>query len=642
MTDDELFSTNSYDDPDPDGTDVYGMIPLLAEIEDDEDNHDDDSGADDEDDQELPPAIEASSIEVDVPPGTTFEDDDDAFQSLTARGATDMFPGEARALIKYMRPLTPEEQDIADDPFLNDLRWIDDPAHTTDVLKAGQGERGLDSFLDDATYGDIHMKTPEEIAERHYGNDKSLRTSIVRPRRKLQPENRREILRLTNAAVVVGLAKKLKVEHANWLAEQDKSAGVAVRPRSFYENVGKLWAAKQIKDAKIPTKSSLMTARPKKFVDAAGGVLAKTTSSRSRFSPALGDQVDMGGWNPYSAAKSALKTAVKYTIAKPLQYTYKYGKKVAVAPFTYTYKGIKYVGDKAKWLALAPLRAIIRRYTGTMVNRRANALAKQRGLKAPTALEKASAANWAKNFVRQKGGKYGGAIASLMGNDPDYGMRDVDITFGDVMGLSKASTAGLILLGPIGLIAILTGLVKTSEGSGAPPPTPGTPEMDAEAAAAAEEGSADPYAEDPGAGDPGDGSADPGAYADDESTDSSGRTSNRTQRSHPQQRRKARGQTQTKRKPQSTPAMRTATSNPAFKSAFHKMQIDNTPFTKLSSDEQDAINQYRRALGKSDLSGHHGEILVDNHITIEKLNTMSPRQRARAQNLIRTGLLRLA
>ena len=580
----DLFSTNLYDDPDPDGTDVYGMIPLVAEVEepdeDDRNERDDESGADDDDD--MPPTIEASSIAVEVPEGTTFEDDDDAFQALTAPGETDLFPGEARALIKYMRPLTPEEQDLAEDPYLNDLRWTDDPAHVDDVLKAGKGDHGLDAFLDDATYGDIHMKTPEEIAERRYGNDKPISQQIARSR-----PRPRFPLRTVNAAVVVGLARKLTVEHANWLAEQDHSSGVAVRPRSFYENVAKLWARKQLKDARIPTtKSGNWSAKPRKFVGAANAVLARTEKTRSRFSPVLGDQVDMGGWNPFSAAKSAIKTAAKYTISKPLQYGYKYGKMAVTKPFVYTYKGVKYVGDKAKQLALAPLRAIIRRYGGTIANRRANALAKQRGLSAPTSVEKLEATSWAKNFVRRKGGKYGGAIASLMGNDPGYGMRDVDLSFGgDIMGLSKAGTAGLIILGPIGLIAILTGLVKTSAGAGAPPPAPGTPEADAEAAAA-DDGSADPGAGDPGDGsaDPGDGSADPGAAADDGSADSSGAKDN-LGRGKPTYGRRQAGYTYTP-------------------TGWHK----------------------DRSLG----------------VSLEQLNFMPPQRRALAQKLIRTGRIRLA
>ena len=38
-----LISTALIDDPDPDGTDVYGMIPLIAELPDDE-NEDEDEG----------------------------------------------------------------------------------------------------------------------------------------------------------------------------------------------------------------------------------------------------------------------------------------------------------------------------------------------------------------------------------------------------------------------------------------------------------------------------------------------------------------------------------------------------------------------------------------------------------------------
>jgi hypothetical protein len=534
---DDLISTNAYDDPDPNGTDVYGMIPLIAEVEeteddDQEDDRDDDaSGAEDEGDQGLPPTIEASSVEVDVPEGTTFEDDEDAFDALTSRGVTDLSPGEARALIKYMRPLTPEERDLSEDPYLNDLRWTDDPSHIDDVLKAGKGDQGLDQLFDDATYGDIHMKTPEEIAERQFGNDKNIRTRLVR-RETVSPQARRKfVVKATNTSVIVGLARKLKVEHANWLAEQDKTSGIVVRPRAYYENVAKLWTAKQLKDAKIPTASSsgAWTAHPKRFVNAASGVLVKTTDARLRFSPTLGDQVDMGGWNPFSAAKSAIKTAVKYTVAKPLQYGYKYGKMAVTKPISYTYKGIKYVGKMAERLALAPLRAIIRRYTNTMVTRRANYLAKQRGLSSPTSAENAEAKSWAKNYVRTHNRAYGPVISSLMGQSNEYGVRDVDISFGhDLMGLGTAGTAGLILLGPIGLVALLTGLVKASSPA-APPPDPGTPDASAEAAAAqaaaADDGSADPGAGDPGGVDPGDGSADPGAYADDGSADSSGNTS---------------------------------------------------------------------------------------------------------------------
>jgi hypothetical protein len=179
--------------------------------------------------------------------------------------------------------------------------------------------------------------------------------------------------------------------------------------------------------------------------------------------------------------------------------------------------------------------------------------------------------------------------STTQSNDPGYGMRNVDISFGgaDLMGLSKASTAGLIILGPIGLIAILTGLVKTSEGSGAPPPAPGTPEAAAEEGAP-DDGSADPGAEDPGAGDPGagdpgDGSADPGAYADDGSSDSSG-------------------------------------TSPSLWLARRRAK--------------------RGSRRSSDSSGDSPSL--PKYLSIEQLNKLSSQKRALAQKLIRTGRIRLA
>jgi hypothetical protein len=156
----------------------------------------------------------------------------------------------------------------------------------------------------------------------------------------------------------------------------------------------------------------------------------------------------------------------------------------------------------------------------------------------------------------------------------EYGVMPVDITFGhrpfgsDELGLSKAGTAGLIILGPIGLIAILTGLVKT--GSSEAPPQPGeTDDMSPEGEEGApEEGST-----------PDDGSApDDGSYASDES----GRVARA--RAH------------------ATPEMKAASADPAYKRAAHKLFIENVPFAKLSPTEQRAFNRWRRSIGRSDLS----------------------------------------
>ena len=640
----DLILTTSYDDPDPEGCDVYGMIPLLSEL--DDDKEDDSSGADDDkEDKEEEPIVEASSIEIEVPQGEKIpDDDDDAYYALTEPGATDMSPGEAQDLIEYMRPASEEELAFEEDtPFMNDLRWVDDPAHTADVLKTGKSGKGMTKLLRDTSYGET-MKTEEEFADKH--DTDNSHGWVNDPR---DPQNRRRhhrhhhhhhhrqnqqlgtlqpgqpgyvapygtqpgqpgyvapygtpygvpaygqvvdpnaaaaqaafnaahggtsppvvttnpyatnpyttspypanpytppvvptltpgyipggvtddnyIMGAAKKAVARGLGRKLVVEHANWLADSDKSAGIAVRPRSYYENVAKLWAKDKL--TRAVTTSGGATATPGDFIVGANKILTETARERTRFSRALGVDTDMGGWNPFSAAKNAVKkiakTTYKYSVKSvvdPLKYGYKYGIK---APLTYTYKGVKYVGKMAEKMALAPLRAIINRLTGTMISRRANLLAKQRGLPAPGSAEKLLASNWAKNYVRAKGGKFGNVIASLMLGDPEYGMRKVDISLsGDEMGLGTAGTAGLILLGPIGLIALLTGLVKTSSPH-APPPAPGSPEAQAEADAAAQgagDGSEDAGTTDapPGYGD--DGAADAPADAPaDASADTSG------------------------------------------------------------------------------------------------------------------------
>jgi hypothetical protein len=106
-----------------------------------------------------------------------------------------------------------------------------------------------------------------------------------------------------------------------------------------------------------------------------------------------------------------------------------------------------------------------------MVNNKAMALARQKGLSAPGPAERLAATNLTKNFIKSKTG-YGAAIVSLMG--ADEGLYNVDMSYGDaradVMGLGKSGLAGLILLGPIGLIAVLTGLVKTGGGAAAVDP----------------------------------------------------------------------------------------------------------------------------------------------------------------------------
>ena len=166
----KFFLTTDYDDPDPEGTDARGFLPLLSEVEDDEDE-DEDRGRDesrgegkgDEEDA----LVEPSSIEVLVPRGEEIpDDDDDAYQALAAEGAAHLAPGEAEDLIEYMRPLSKEEEDFAEEtPFVDDLSWVDDPNHTDNVLAAGKG-KGLDDRLRDTSYGET-MDNEDEFADKH-------------------------------------------------------------------------------------------------------------------------------------------------------------------------------------------------------------------------------------------------------------------------------------------------------------------------------------------------------------------------------------------------------------------------------------------------------------------------------------------
>ena len=528
-----LISTGLIDDPDPDGTDVYGMIPLIAEIPEDDEDEDEDrdydeSGADDED---HPPLIEASSLEVDLPEGQELPNDDDpAFEELTSRGGVS--PGEAKALITYMRPLTMEEVEISENPYLNDLRWVDDPAHVDDLLKEGKGDKGLDNFLDDSIYGDdIHGKTPEERAERS-GDDKIL-SSWKNPRGRA-PRVKLPA-KLINKAVVMGLTKKLVVEHANWLAGKDQEMGLAVRPRSYYENVARLWSNDRLAKSNVPTSSSgNWNVHPGKIALASEHVLGSTKTVRQRFSPVLGDEVDMGGWSPWHAIKSAAKS-VEHGVEKGAGLAYRGVKFGVTKPFVYVYKGVRYVGDKAAQLALAPIKAAVRRFRNKAANQRANQLAKQRGLSAPGPAEKSEALAWTKNVAAKSSNKMVRLSSSLMGAS-EYGATQVDISLGnDVMGLSATTLIPLIVLGPIGLVLLLEDVFKSAAGksSGAPAAQDPTmlPDVDPQDPGAGDPGAGDPGAGDPGAGDPGagdPGAGDPGAgdpgASDADQYDSSGVT----------------------------------------------------------------------------------------------------------------------
>jgi hypothetical protein len=484
-----IHSTGLVPDSELQDTDIWGNVPLMSFIEEDEGEEkeapEDVSGADEDEGQ---PEVEPSSRDVLVDPEDEG-DDEAAYEALTSPEGGGLSPGEAQAMIDYMRPVSEEEEELNNDPMFRDLRWVDSPSHTDELLAKTKGTRAMSDFMLDASYGD-DMKD-EEGAERHdsdrtgtwnptdlakEGPGGGLCTGfMVKPSRfamiampdepKSMPTgSNQSLINARNAkyTIVSGLNYTLVNEHASWLEEQDRKAGIAIRPKAYYLNISRLWANSQMQKAKLPTTiRGDFSGSHSDLIGAAIAVLEGTQSVRQ-----ADDTLGGWGWNPISNLKSLAKSSLNpLNVTKKL---YKYGKKGVTTSLKYAKKAVMLPLTIAQKIALAPLKKIISKFTGKMVNKRAADLAKQRGLKAPGAAERSDALNWAKKFIRSKT-PYGSAITSLMGSESGY--YNVDISFGDahtdVMGLGKAGIAGLILLGPIGLIALLTGLVKTGGGGGA-------------------------------------------------------------------------------------------------------------------------------------------------------------------------------
>jgi hypothetical protein len=352
-----------------------------------------------------------------------------------------------------------------------------------------------------------------------------------------QPVRAKISAKTVNKVVVSGLSRKLVVEHANWLAGKDHEMGIAVRPRSYYENVARLWTNDKLSKASLPTTTSgNWGAHPKRVAVVAQRVLNGTKNARLRFSPVLGDEVDMGGWSPFKAIKHAVSSATSAAtsaVKSTASLAYRGAKFGVTKPFSYVYKGVRYIGDKAAQLALAPIKAVVRRFRNKTANQKAFELARGRGLSAPGPAEKAAAMTWTKNVAARSSNKLVRMTSSLMGSS-EYGMRNVDISLGsDVMGLSATTLLPLIVLGPVGLLLLLESVYSKSKGSPAAqdptlPPDTGMPDASDPGAGypdAGDPGAGSPDAGDPGAGDPGagDSSYDPGTQDDgSEQYDSSG------------------------------------------------------------------------------------------------------------------------
>ncbi len=580
---DDLMITTSYDDPDPEGTDVDGILPLLApyseedeEGEEDEESEETKGGEEtneetesSEDDNVVAPdssqgveimgasqnASEEAELEAEIEPGFREiaipgnqelpDDDPDGLSALS----DSLSPGEAEEYLDYMRPLSEEEAELVNDPMFKDLRWVDDPAHTDDLLRTTKGDHAMDQRLRDTTYGEPIMRTGEELLDLNNSDMRETTDKLLDLASSAARETDEELADRLDSdklaswsggdtsspatyvhsrdagklALVRGLSQALQCGHARYLRAADRSAGVAVRPASYYMNVAGLWTQRKLRRNLVPTSPRANWRRfgLPTLLGAAQTLLDETTGVRLFDAQT---HSSMMGWglsslNPVKAIKKAAKGAYKYGVKMPTKYAYKYGVKMPTKyaykygvkmptkygvkygvkmPAKYAYKGAKTVGKLAQNVALRPIKAIIRKFTRTLVKRRATTIAKQKGLAKPGRAEQIAALSWAKNFVRTKNPKYGSAIASLMG--AEYGIHDVDISLGhdehDLMGISKTGAAGLILLGPVGLIAVLTGLVKLSKS--AAPPQPGEDPY-AEQFAQPEEGYAEEEPQDYGA-----------------------------------------------------------------------------------------------------------------------------------------------
>ena len=216
-------------------------------------------------------------------------DDDAAFQGLREAGLS---PKEAQADVDYMRPLDKEEADILDSIPLEGLTKVDDAEHQQFLAKKVKAEyKGIDSAFDDAIYGDTNMNHNEERMEREDTDSGSWwkkalsAANPISQIKKLNPVTQyRQARRMISspfqtlksaatmpfrqiasvakhfipnrdagkAAIVRNTYRKLWYEHANWLAQQDAAAGLALKPRAQYEYIAKLWAKDQLQRGNLP------------------------------------------------------------------------------------------------------------------------------------------------------------------------------------------------------------------------------------------------------------------------------------------------------------------------------------------------------------------------------------------------------
>jgi hypothetical protein len=203
--------------------------------------------------------------------GSTDTEDDAAYEGLLESGLS---PEEAQANVDYMRPLDEDEAEILEDtPGLEGLTRVDDAEHEQWINeKAGEGYKAMDRATEDSVFGEGSMSNDEERMERSDSDSESgfgFKRAFKKIGRGLKKVGKVAVYPMTKvvstaahfipgrdarkAALVRNTYKKLWYEHANWLAVQDKGAGIPLKPRADYERVAKLWAVSEMKRNKLPT-----------------------------------------------------------------------------------------------------------------------------------------------------------------------------------------------------------------------------------------------------------------------------------------------------------------------------------------------------------------------------------------------------
>jgi hypothetical protein len=245
-------------------------------------------------------------------------EEEEAFEGLLDSGLSEQ---EAQETVDYMRPLSEDEEAIlAEHPELEGVTMVDDADQEKWLgEKFNEGTKAMDRVLEDASYGEGNMRDEEQM-ERNDSDDESG-LSFRRAFRKIGRGVKRGVrgaargvgkvarspFKLAKkfvpnrdkakAKLVKNLYRKLWFEHANWLAQQDKSASVPLKTRAEYEQVAKLWARSEIAKRKLPMKYAV-----------SGAVVVG--------SDIMGGEVMGAWWNPFSWFQSQVKVVMADTQAQ--------------------------------------------------------------------------------------------------------------------------------------------------------------------------------------------------------------------------------------------------------------------------------------------------------------------------------------